>query len=148
MPGDIAMKLLVKVLSLQQMGGGTGGGHGTFALPPHGGNIVSTGKDWRYHIPNKFATPSWCSTLLEISRSEFVVTLVWLDQLTKLYTTPGGEWDHQTMGWGDSGYEEGRTVLVSTCISLGTSVGSESRNPPPDSSGCVVLAIQSRGEGH
>ena len=43
MSGDIAVKPLVKGLGPKQMGGGTGGGCVTFALPPHGYHVVSPG---------------------------------------------------------------------------------------------------------
>ena len=43
-------------------------------------------------IPKQFAKPSWCRTLLAISRSEFVVPPMGLDQQTKLYTASGGKW--------------------------------------------------------
>ena len=42
---NIAMEFLVKVLSLQQMGAGYGGGFRTFTLPPHSCHIVSPVED-------------------------------------------------------------------------------------------------------
>ena len=57
MAGEIARKLLVKGLSLQQMGGGADRGFITFDLPPHGFHIVSPGEDYALpHIKTIFNT--------------------------------------------------------------------------------------------
>ena len=65
----------------------------------------------RFCTSTYFATPLWCRILPDISRSEFVVPSVRLDQMIKLAITSGGKRSSQTMGWGAAGSGDGRAVL-------------------------------------
>ena len=88
MPGGIEMKLLVKSLGPQEMGRGTGGDCGTFALTPHGRHVVSPGQDSVFPHIKKIARSLWWRTLPAISKYEFVVPPMGLDQLTQQPPTP------------------------------------------------------------
>ena len=81
------MEPLVKGLVTQQMGRGTGGGCGTFALTPHDHHVVIPGEDYVFAHMNFFPILLWCRILPAIYNSEFVVPQMGLDQLTKSATT-------------------------------------------------------------
>ena len=56
MTGNIAIKLLVKSLSLQKMGRGAGGSFRTFVLPPYSRHIFSPVEDCALPHTKTFAT--------------------------------------------------------------------------------------------